>query len=171
MKRNRLVQQIKTELADRLTDVVERNAKRVYLTVEPEHSLAANRYLFEHGGRLATATGVDCRDWIEVCYHYCFDALNVVVTVKTRAYKPACELDSVATLFPGANFVEREIQDLLGAKFVNHPDPRRLILADDWPEGVYPLRKDYHHEAHVNTGRAVSPDPGRARVLSALRRG
>ncbi|HUT37338.1 MAG TPA: NADH-quinone oxidoreductase subunit C [Planctomycetota bacterium] len=171
MNRDQLVKQIDNDLGSKVADVFRRNAKRVYLTVEPENSLAVNRYLFEHGGRLATATGVDCRDWIEVCYHYCFDPLNVVVTVKTRAYKPACELDSVATVFPGANFIEREIQDLLGAKFLNHPDPRRLILADDWPEGVYPLRKDYHHEAHVNTGRAVSPDHGRARVLSALRRG
>jgi len=171
MKRTQLVQQIKTDLADKLAGVLECNPKRVYLTVEPLHSLAVNRYLYEHGGRLATASGVDCRDWIEVCYHYCFDQLNVIVTVKARAYKPACELDSVASFLPGANFVEREIMDLLGVKFVGHPDPRRLILADDWPEGVYPLRKDYHHEAHVNTGRAVSPDPGRARVLSALRRG
>lgn len=171
MKRNQLVQQIKSDLGPKLADVTERSAKRVYLTVEPQHSLEVNRYLFERGGRLATATGVDCRDWIDVCYHYCFDPLNVVVTAKARAYKPACELDSVATIFPGANFIEREIQDLLGVRFIGHPDPRRLILADDWPEGVYPLRKDYHHEAHVNTGRAVSPDHGRARVLSALRRG
>jgi len=171
MDREQLVEQIKSDLAENLADVFERNPKRVYLTVEPENSLAVNRYMVDHGGRLATATGVDCRDWIEVCYHYCFDTLNIIVTVKTRAYKPECELESVAQFLPGATFVEREIQDLLGAKFLNHPDPRRLLLADDWPEGVYPLRKDYHHETHTNTGRAVSPDHGRARVLSALRRG
>jgi Ni,Fe-hydrogenase III component G len=171
MTREEIVEQIKTELADTLADTFERNPKRFYVTVEPEHTLTANRYMVDLGGRLATATGVDCRDWIEVCYHYCFDTPNTVVTVKTRAYKPACEVESVAQFLPGALFVEREIQDLLGAKFLNHPDPRRLILADDWPEGVYPLRKDYHHETHTNTGRAVSPDSGRARVLSALRRG
>ena len=171
MTREQLVEQIKGDLSDTLADVWERNAKRVYVTAEPQHSIEANRYMVEKGGRLATASGVDCRDWIEVCYHYCFDDLNIVVTVKTRGYKPACELPSVGQFLPGAVFIEREIQDLLGAKFVGHPDPRRLILADDWPQGVYPLRKDYHHETHTNTGRAVSPDPGRARVLSALRRG
>jgi len=171
MTREALVKQIRGDLSAKLADVWERNPKRVYLTVEPENSVAANRYLYEHGGRLATATGVDCRDWIEACYHYCFDSLNIVVTVKTRAYKPECELESVGQFLPAAVFIEREMQDLLGVKFLNHPDPRRLLLADDWPEGVYPLRKDYCHETNRNTGRAVSPDHGRARVLSALRRG
>jgi len=171
MDREQLVESIKSELGDKLADVWERGPKRVYLTVEPEHTLAVNGYLFDHGGRLATASGVDCRDWFEVLYHYCFDPLNVVVTVKAKAYKPEGELESGGQLFPGATWIEREVMDLFGVKFLNHPDPRRLILADDWPEGVYPLRKDYHHETHSNTGRALSPDTGRARVLSTLRRG
>ena len=171
MDREQLVEQIKADLADKLTEVFERNAKRLYVNVEPDQSLEVNRYMVAQGGRLATASGCDCRDWIDVCYHYCFDPLNIVVTVRARAYKPACELEAIGQFLPGAVFVEREIMDLLGVKFLHHPDPRRLILADDWPEGVYPLRKDYHHETHSNTGRALSPDPGRARVLSALRRG
>jgi len=171
MDREQLVKQAARDLSDKLIDVWERTPTRCYLTVEPENSLAANRYMVDQGGRLATASGVDRRDWIEVCYHYCFDELNIIITLKTRAYKPECELPSVGQFLPGAVWVEREIQDLFGTKFLGHPDPRRLILADDWPEGVYPLRKDYHHETHSNTGRAVSPDPGRARVLSALRRG
>ena len=171
MDRRKLVEAVKTDLGDVLADVVERNPRRVYLTVEPEHTLAVNRYMVDQGGRLATASGVDCRDWIEVCYHYCFDSLNVVITAKVRAYKPECQVESVAQFLPAAAFIEREIHDLLGATFLNHPDPRRLILADDWPDGVYPLRKDYDSETHSNTGRAVSPGLGRARVLSALRRG
>ncbi|MFC1806396.1 NADH-quinone oxidoreductase subunit C [Planctomycetota bacterium] len=172
MDREQLVESIGTELGDKLIDAVARGPKRFYVTCEPEDSIEVNQWLVDHGSRLATATGLDCRDWIEVCYHHCFDVLkDLVVTVKTRGYKPECEIPSFGAHLPGAMFIEREVQDLLGATFVGHPDPRRLLLADDWPEGVYPLRKDYHHEAHANTGRALSPDHGRARVLSALRRG
>ena len=136
------------ELETRLSGLCEkfwrRNEKRVYADVPPEHSLEANRILFdEFRGRLATASGRDTRDRIEVLYHYCLDALNVVVTVRTWGLKPDPEVDSVAQIFPGANFIEREMFDLLGIRFRNHPDPRRLILSDDWPEGVYPLRRDY----------------------------
>ena len=121
-----------------------RNEKRVYVDVPPENSLAANRILFDEcRARLATASGRDTRDRIEVLYHYCLDALNVVVTLRTWGMKPNPEVDSVAQFLPGANFIEREMYDLLGIKFRDHPDPRRLLLADDWPEGVFPLRRDY----------------------------
>ena len=136
------------ELESRLSPLCERfwrrNERRVYVDVPPEHSLQANRIIFEEfRGRLATASGRDTRERIEVLYHYCFDALNVVVSIRTWGLKPELELDSVAQIFPGASFIEREMYDLLGIKFRNHPDPRRLILSDDWPEGVYPLRRDY----------------------------
>ena len=145
-----------------------RNDTRVYVDVPPESSLAANRILFEEfGGRLATATGKDERDRIQVLYHYCLDAHGVVVTIRTWGMKPDPEIDSVATLFPGANFIEREMYDLLGIRFRNHPDPRRLILSDDWPEGVYPLRRDYPDRggeaararlAEMLTGKAAGAD-------------
>jgi len=121
-----------------------RNERRVYVDVPPEHSLEANRALFdEFRARLATASGRDTRDRVEVLYHYCFDEVGIVVTLRTWGLKPEPTVDSVAQFCPGANFVEREIHDLLGVVFRNHPDPRRLILSDDWPSGVFPLRKDY----------------------------
>jgi Ni,Fe-hydrogenase III large subunit len=49
----------------------------------------------------------------------------------------------VTTHLPAAHWYEREVQDLLGLIPDGHPDPRRLILHDDWPAGVYPLRKDF----------------------------
>jgi Ni,Fe-hydrogenase III component G len=52
-------------------------------------------------------------------------------------------IDTITPIIPGAILYEREIQDLLGLKVKDHPDPRRLVLPDDWEEGVYPLRKDY----------------------------
>ena len=140
------IEDVVNELQEQLgsfATIFQRNKKRVYVDVPPEHTLQANRYIFETmKGRLATATGRDTPERIEVMYHYCYDALGIVVTVRTWALKPDCELESVATIFPGANFIEREIFDILGVRFLNHPDPRRLILADDWPEGVYPLRSD-----------------------------
>jgi len=144
MDREELVKALEARLAEKAESFFRRNEKRLYIDVPPEHTLEANRIVFEDlGGRLATATGMDIRDRVEVLYHYCFDAQNIVVTVRTWGEKPMPEVDSVAQIFPGADFIEREMYDLLGIKFRGHPDPRRLILADDWPEGVFPYRRDY----------------------------
>ncbi|MEM6735999.1 MAG: NADH-quinone oxidoreductase subunit C, partial [Bacteroidota bacterium] len=51
---------------------------------------------------------------------------------------------SVSGIWRGANWHEREVYDLLGIKFKNHPDLRRILLPEDW-EG-YPLRKDYQEQ-------------------------
>lgn len=139
-----ILEQLENNLGSIAENIFPRNTKRIYMDIPPEHNLRANRYVYEDlNGRLATATGMDTPDHIEVLYHYCIDPLGIVVTLRTWAQEPDYELMSVATIFPGANFIEREIQDLLGIRFIDHPDPRRLLLADDWPEGVYPLRREH----------------------------
>jgi NADH:ubiquinone oxidoreductase subunit C len=55
-------------------------------------------------------------------------------------------LDSVTDIWPTAEFHEREIYDLLGIKFNNHPDLRRLFLDETWG---FPLRKDFKDDIHV----------------------
>ena len=54
---------------------------------------------------------------------------------------------SVTREVPAASWYEREARDLLGLEPKGHPDPRRLVLPDDWPEGVYPLRKDFKYSS------------------------
>jgi len=66
-----------------------------------------------------------------------------MITVKAFIHDredPAIE--SITPFLPGAEWIEREVHDVFGIDFKNHPNLTRLILADDWPEGVYPERKD-----------------------------
>ena len=138
-------------IAERLGDAVierqDRNERRTWLSIWPTRIREAARVLYkEFDGRLATASGLDVRDGIEVQYHFSFDRDNLLVTLRVLAGRPGVELDSVGQDLPAANWIEREMHDLLGVRFRDHPDMRRLILADNWPEGVHPLRRDFDNE-------------------------
>ena len=117
---------------------------RIYISCEAENAYAINKFLFEDVPlRFVIATGIDADDCFEIIYHYAYDEIGCIVNLKAfirDRENPAIE--SITPFLPAAEWVEREIRDILGINFKNHPNLTRLILADDWPEGVYPLRKE-----------------------------
>ena len=144
MSREDSLNRIKAELGERLLRVDEKSAKRVFIDVFPEDVPEASRVMFKNlQARLQTATGIDGPAAIEVLYHWALDAEGHVITLRTRLDRAEPEIDSIATLCPAAEWIEREMWELLGIRFRNHPDLRHLLLSDDWPEGKHPLRRDY----------------------------
>ena len=94
--------------------------------------------------RLSTVTGVDrypAEPRFEVVYHLHSVERNERLRLKCRLPGANPEIDSVTVVWRGAGWYEREVFDLFGVRFRNHPDLRRIMLPEDW-EG-YPLRKDY----------------------------
>ena len=71
-------------------------------------------------------------------YTYQYDALGRMNGMKLGQSTIA----SVTGIWKGADFLEREVYDMMGIRFRNHPDLRRILLPDDYTEG-YPLRKDF----------------------------
>ena len=67
------------------------------------------------------------------------------VIIKTKVLEDDPTVESVTSIWQGANFLEREVYDLMGIRFRNHPDLRRILLPEDYPEG-HPLRKDFPTE-------------------------
>lgn len=133
-----------SEIKDKLTKIEEPIDNRIYLYCESENSYAVNKFLFEEVPlRFVIATGIDSDDCFEIIYHYSYDETGCVINLKAFIRdRENPQVESIATFLPAAEWIEREMHDLLGIEFKNHPDMRRLILADDWPEGVYPLRKE-----------------------------
>ncbi|MBN2019177.1 MAG: NADH-quinone oxidoreductase subunit C [Sedimentisphaerales bacterium] len=133
-----------SEIRDKLTAIEQKPDNRIWLSCESENAYAVNKFLFEEVPlRFVIATVIDSDDYFEVLYHYAYDEIGCMVTLKALIRdreNPAIE--SIAPFLPGAEWIEREMHDLMGIEFRNHPDMRRLILSDDWPVGVYPLRKD-----------------------------
>ena len=93
-------------------------------------------------GYLAAITGLDegPAGAIEVLYHFCAGA--AVLTLRARLQRDAATVPSLCAIVPSAGLFERELREMLGVDVDGLPDPSRLYVAEDWPAGVYPLRKD-----------------------------
>ncbi len=97
---------------------------------------------------LVSMSGVDWKESLMVVYHLRSTSTGEMLVLKTSTNNRINpEIDSVVSLWRGAEFHEREIFDLFGIRFSNHPDLRRILLDDDWTG--YPLRKDYTDEINI----------------------
>jgi len=129
------------DLGPRLKKVFKKSKRRVYLDVEPDGLLDVARYILKMDGvRYAIATGIDTPAGFEVLHHFDFDKHNMIVSVRVLADRDNPILPSVATITKAAEWIEREMHDMLGINFEDHPDMRRLLLPEDWPDDVFPLR-------------------------------
>jgi NADH-quinone oxidoreductase subunit D len=156
-----VLSRVATALGGMVLEVEEQNPRRGWVRVDPARVREMARIMFEdQHARLATVSGLEVRDGIDVLYHWCLDSEKYVVTVKGLASRPALAIDSVGQDLPAALWIEREMHDLLGAEFRGHPDMRRLILADNWPEGVYPLRRGFKVPPTDASGRRIGGEEG-----------
>ncbi|MBP2626964.1 MAG: NADH-ubiquinone oxidoreductase chain 49kDa [Firmicutes bacterium] len=81
-----------------------------------------------------------------------FKGLKAVLNSEERL-----EFSSLTPCFPAAAWYEREIHDLFGLVPIGHPDLRRLVLHENWPLGLYPLRKDFAVDMHVPEANTPYP--------------
>ncbi len=143
MKAAGTIARIREALGHRAIGCEQKSDRRVYIDITPDSVTESARLMFSAiGARLQIATSGDTGKDIEVMYHWALDREDCVVTVRVRTPRDRPELASIAELCPAAEWIEREIWELLGVEFTGHPDLRHLLLADDWPQGRYPLRKD-----------------------------
>lgn len=128
------------------TDVVEEAAEdRLNVSLPVEHLLPVAAALLEgQWSYLSTITGTDLgpeAGEFEVLYHFSSGALVSTVRIRIPRDEPA--VPSVCELIPVASFYERELMEMFGIVVEGTPNPDRLFLPDDWPTGIYPLRKDF----------------------------
>ena len=144
MTKEETIASLKDRLGEKLLNYHEKSARRIFIEVKPEDIPDTTRLIFKDlRARFQIASGVDTPTAIEILYHWAFDRLDFIVTVRTKLDRNKPEIDSVASICTGIEWIEREMWELLGITFRNHPDMRHLLLTEDWPEGKYPLRRDY----------------------------
>lgn len=144
MTEEKAMQILSERLGKKIVAMENPRKRRVYLFVNRENLIESGKFLFfDMGCRLCIATALETPEGIEIIYHYYHDDERVMINLKTLAPKPGLNMPSLGAHFEAANWIEREMAELYGVTFEGHPDPRRLLMSDDWPEGVYPFRSDF----------------------------
>ncbi|MFZ5971445.1 MAG: NADH-quinone oxidoreductase subunit C [Bacteroidota bacterium] len=129
------------------------------IAVDPAHLHAMVTYLHQHPGvyfdHLTNITGIDngpSANTMEVIYHLYSIPFHYSLALKVVLSRESPEVESLTGIWKSANWLEREVFDMFGIRFKNHPDLRRILMPHDW-QG-FPLRKDYqqqemYHEVKV----------------------
>ncbi|OGS48155.1 MAG: hypothetical protein A3K68_04435 [Euryarchaeota archaeon RBG_16_68_13] len=117
---------------------------RVKVATTPENlreaiARATSALACDHLVQISTA---DNGKGFDLVYHLT-GVHRTVIAIAIEVPRDAPEVPSVHDLLPPAGIYERGIHDLLGIVFVGHPALARIILNEDWPEGEYPMRKDW----------------------------
>jgi NADH-quinone oxidoreductase subunit C len=127
---------------DELTLWINRGSIREACAILRDHADCPFNYLCD-------LTGVDwypSEPRFEVVYHLLSIPTKERVRLKVRLDGSSPVIESVTSVWPAANYYEREVFDLFGVRFTGHPHLERIMMPDDW-EG-HPLRKDYPVEGY-----------------------
>lgn len=119
-----------------------RSDKRSFVTVNPSKIVKiAGQLVREMQFRFIIASAMETDEGIEILYHFSFDASGQIVNIRVVLDRKKPVIESLTVLFEAANWIEREMHEIMGIDFLNHPNLEKLISQGNWAEGVYPYRK------------------------------
>jgi len=127
-----------------ILDVRTRNNRRFIITIKPESILKVSEYLFKTAEfRFIIASALHTKKGFEIHYHFSKDAVGLILNIHVILDKDNPQIESLSNMFNASNWIEREMHELFGINFLNHPNQEKLISEGNWAEGVYPLRKEF----------------------------
>ena len=139
---------INGEVYEREVAVKKNRYRRIWLYVKREAFRQAVRHLstIQEHPHLVIISSSDLGSDVELIYHFTIyygsHLEEISVGIRVTLAKKDLKIPTITDLIPGAVFPERETQEMMGVEVTGIPDGRRLFIAGDIPEGVYPWRKD-----------------------------
>jgi NADH:ubiquinone oxidoreductase subunit C len=125
-------------------DIIETEIKspiRATVTIKPDAIVRAADYFYNNQKlRFIIASALETKKGFEIYYHFSNDSTGLVVNLHVILTKKKPEIESLTLLFEAANWIEREMHELFGINFLNHPNLEKLISEGNWAKGVYPYR-------------------------------
>ncbi|MGC4037122.1 MAG: NADH-quinone oxidoreductase subunit C [Chitinophagaceae bacterium] len=127
-------------------------AEWINVSIEPATWLSFAKQLKEQPDLsfdyLFCLTCVDFKTHLTMVYHLTSTTFRHTIVIKSKLDRINPMIETVSHIWRTAEFHEREVYELFGVNFLNHPDLRLLILPDGW-EGKNPMRKDYEDPVNI----------------------
>ncbi|MFO7852042.1 MAG: NADH-quinone oxidoreductase subunit C [Bacteroidota bacterium] len=116
--------------------------KRMVVQIRKEALLEiANYFLDELKYRFIIASGMDTDHGFDIIYHFSDDTTGYIINLMVSIDKNKPEVESMANMISAANWIEREMHELLGIKFTNHPNLIPLISGGNWEGSEHPYAR------------------------------
>ncbi|MBG0861110.1 MAG: NADH-quinone oxidoreductase subunit C [Bacteroidales bacterium] len=144
MDTNSIIEKLKEKFGADILETVKKNERRVVVTINPGSILRVSEFLYKTAGfRFIIASALHTRKGFEIHYHFSMDNTGLVMNIHVVLDKENPEIESLSNMFNASNWIEREMHELFGINFLNHPNQEKLISDGNWAEGVYPYRKEF----------------------------
>lgn len=138
-----LIGDLKKTFGEYILEVTVRKENRLDVRIPGEALTGIARYFHESlGCRFIISSALESKRGFEIYYHFSEDASGRIISLHVILPRDKPEIQSLTPLFEAANWIEREMREILGIEFPGHPNPEKLISEGNWAEGVYPLRKE-----------------------------
>jgi NADH:ubiquinone oxidoreductase subunit C len=144
MENDLIIEKLKEKYGDNIKEVIVKSYKRIIITIDPGSLLDISAYLFKDVGyRFVIASALHTNKGFEIHYHFSYDSTGLLLNLHVILSADKPEIESLSNMFNASNWIEREMHELFGINFLNHPNLEKLISEGNWAEGVYPYRKDF----------------------------
>jgi Ni,Fe-hydrogenase III component G len=142
METELIIEKFKLNFSPNILEVIIKNNKRLVITIKPDTIVKVASYLYKtEGFRFIIASALHTKRGFEIHYHFSKDDSGLILNIHVILDSNNPEIESLSNMFNASNWIEREIHELFGINFLNHPNQEKLISEGNWAEGVYPMRK------------------------------
>ena len=144
MDTNSVIVKIRERFDSAVLGVEIKSGTRAIVTVVPGMIVEISGYLYkEQNLRFIIASALHTRKGFEILYHFSMDETGLILSIHVILDSENPRIESLSNMFNASNWIEREMHELFGIDFINHPNQEKLISEGNWAEGVYPYRKEF----------------------------
>lgn len=145
MDKAKFIENIQSKFNEKIRGTETIRDKRVMIDIDAGAVLDVAKYLHrEIRFRFIIASAYHTKAGFEILYHFSDDSNGNIYNIHVVLPHENPEIQSLAQFLIGADWIEREMHELFGITFLNHPNPEKLISEGNWAEGVYPYRKNFN---------------------------